>query len=217
MKAIIAALPREIASLVRGVQPDERLRRDRIFVYRLPSAVVACAGMGAERAVLAVRAALEAGAKGLLVSAGLAGACNPELKAGQVVEAKLVIDVRSGERFTSGSDGVVLVTSPSLASVAEKRRLRASYNASLVDMEAAAVARQAQTHGLEFRAIKAVSDEHDFELAGLARFASPDGKFRVGAFALHTAVRPQRWPGAIRLGSGSRKALAGLTEVLRDL
>ena len=217
MKAIIAALPREVVALVRGIEPDERLRRKRILVYRLPSAVVACAGMGAERAVLAVRAALDAGASGLLVSTGLAGACGPELKVGQVIEAGQVIDVRSGERFATVHEGAVLVTSPSIADVAEKRRLNATYGAALVDMEAAAVARQAQAHGLEFRVIKAVSDAHDFELDDVSQFVSPDGRFRTAAFALHTAVRPQRWPAAIRLGKGSQVALSALTEVLRGL
>ena len=217
MKAIVAALPREIAALVRGIEPDERLRRQRIFVYRLPSAVVACAGMGAERAVLAVRAALDAGADGLLVSTGLAGACDPALKAGEVVTAGQVIDVRSGERFFAASEGAVLVTSPAIASIAEKRRLRASYSASIVDMEGAAVARQARARGLEFRAIKAVSDGSDFELEGLSRFASADGQFRAAGFALHSAIRPHTWSKAIQLGRGSARALKTLTEVLRDL
>lgn len=78
--AIIAALPREIAELVRGVAADEVLRQRGIYLYRLPKAVVVAAGMGATRAELAVEAALAAGAVDLLISAGLAGACSPDLK-----------------------------------------------------------------------------------------------------------------------------------------
>ena len=56
--AIIAALPREIAELVRGVPADATLRHRGISLYRLPNAVVVAAGMGAARAEMAVQAAL---------------------------------------------------------------------------------------------------------------------------------------------------------------
>lgn len=217
MIGIIAALPREVEALVRGVTPDGELKRRHVFVYRLPAALVACAGMGAERAGLAVRAALDAGASGCLVSTGLAGACDPALAVGTVVEASQIIDARSGERVLAEHGNAILVSSPGIANVQEKRRLRESYGASMVDMEAATVARLAQANGLRFRAIKAVSDAHDFELETLARFASEHGQFRTGAFALHTALHPQSWKSAMELGSGSQRALRALTEVLRQL
>lgn len=217
MTGIIAALPREVQALVDGVKPDARLRGEHIFVYRLPTAVVACAGMGAERAGVAVRAALDAGASGLLVSAGLAGACDPAIAVGTVIEAKQIIDTRSGERFVARSGQEVLVTCPAIADVQEKRRLRESYGAAIVDMEAATVARLAQANGFEFRAIKGISDAYDFELETLTRFASPLGQFRTGAFALHTALRPLSWRSAMKLGSGSGRALRALTEVLEGL
>ena len=109
------------------------------------------------------------------------------------------------------------MTSHAIASVAEKQRLFASYGAAMVDMEAATVARFAQMGGQGFRAIKGVSDAHDFELSSLSRFASPHGHFRTGAFALHTALRPHRWGAAMQLGSGSQRALRALTEVLREI
>ncbi len=71
----------------------------------------------------------------------------------------------------------------------------------MVDMEAATVARLARMRGLGFRAIKAVSDAHDFELSSLSRFASPHGHFRTGAFALHTALRPAPWRQTMQLGA----------------
>ena len=81
-------------------------------------------------------------------------------------------------------------------------------------MEAATVARMAGTNGIPFRAVKAVSDAHDFELSSLSRFASPHGHFRTRAFALHTALRPRTWSQTMKLGSGSNRALRALTEVL---
>jgi adenosylhomocysteine nucleosidase len=215
--AIIAALPREIAALARGVAPDAGLRSRGIYLYRLPCAAVVAAGMGAERATLAVQAALDAVPQAALISVGLAGACTPDLAAGSVAEVALVIDARTGERFRSSamSTGPTLATIDSVAGVQEKARLAATYGAALVDMEAATVARLAVANGLEFRAIKAVSDAHDVELASLAQFAGRDGSFRTAAFALHTAIRPHHWPRAIQLGRDSHRALAALTERLR--
>ncbi len=188
--AIIAALPREIAA----------------------------AGMGAARAALGVEAALSAAPITVLVSTGLAGACMPGLPAGSVAEARLIVDTRTGERFATGADaGCVLATTDSIASVEEKSRLAAAYNAAMVDMEAATVARLAAAHGLRIRAIKAISDAHDAELGPLGRFTGRHGSFRTGAFAVHTALRPHTWGRAAKLGRDSSRALAALHDALRAI
>jgi adenosylhomocysteine nucleosidase len=217
VKAIIAALPREVSGLVRGVRPEPEARRAGVFLYRLPGCLVVCAGMGTVRATLAVEAAMRSHEIDELLSVGLAGGCHPEVAVGSVVEAGTVIDALSGERFSgaAGASGV-LVTTHTIASITEKIRLFASYRADVVDMEAATVARLATMHGIGFRAFKAVSDGHDFELSSLSRFASAHGHFRTGAFALHTALRPHHWRKTMRLGSASQRALSALTAVLRD-
>lgn len=216
--AIIAALPREIASLVRGARPDPALLPDGIRLYRLPHVIVAAAGMGPDRVTLAVQAARAVGGITTLLSAGLAGSCTPALAAGSAAEAALVIDARTGERFATASPhpaGHTLVTTAAIAGVREKSRLAAAYGASLVDMEAATVARLALAHHLAFRAIKAVSDAHDFELASLARFEGRRGTFRTAAFALHTALRPAEWRPTLRLGRTTARALTALDQALR--
>jgi adenosylhomocysteine nucleosidase len=216
--AIIAALPREIAALVRGCKADAGLVRRGVWLYRMDGAVVVAAGMGAERAAVAVEAAMDAGDVGMLISTGLAGGCAPEVAAGMVLEAGVVVDVRTGERFVSDAKaGVTLASTETIASVQEKARLAESYGAVMVDMEAATVARLAQAKGLGFRAIKGVSDAYDFELSSLAKFAGERGSFRTGAFAVHTALRPWTWGKAMELGRGSAKALAGLDEVLKRI
>ncbi len=214
----MAALPREVAGLVRGVRPDPVARRAGVFAYVLPGAVVVCAGMGSVRATVAVEAALGLGEVSMLVSVGLAGGCHPEVRVGSVVEVGTVVDTLSGERFVAGArNGAMLATTHTIASVREKERLFASYGADVVDMEAATVARLAVMRGLPFRAIKAVSDGHDFELSSLSRFASPHGHFRTRAFALHTALRPRQWRKTMQLGAASQRALAALTLTLKGL
>lgn len=215
--AIVAALPREIAALVRGTKADAGLLGRGVWLHRVQGAVVVAAGMGAERAAVAVEAALAEGGVRMLISTGLAGGCMAGVVAGEVMEAGVVIDASTGERFETAAGGVTLASAGTIASVGEKARLANIYGAAIVDMEAASVARLARAQGLGFRAIKGVSDAHDFELSALAKFAGERGTFRTGAFALHTALRPWEWGKAMELGRGSAKALAGLEVALRDV
>lgn len=216
--AIVAALPREIAGLVRGTRPDAELLRRGIHLHRLDGAVIVAAGMGGARATLAFAAATREEEVGLVISTGLAGACSGDVQAGAAIEAALVVDAKTGERFwcdAASSSQDVLVTSESIAGVREKARLHESYGASLVDMEAATIARLAQARGLRLRAIKGVSDAHDFEMESMGRFAHARGQFRTAAFALHTAARPQNWSAVMRLGRDSNRALAKMWAELR--
>ncbi|MEO6912141.1 MAG: phosphorylase [Edaphobacter sp.] len=212
--AIIAALPREVKHLVRGWQ-EHRLP-GKIVAYTNDFAVVVCAGMGAERAALAVQAALSLKPVTALLSVGLAGACDPSLRVGDIVRAGVVVDAQTGERFTNELFTQALVSTSAIATVKEKQRLYASYQASAVDMEAATVARLAQAHDLSFSAIKVISDEATFEMQELGRFATPDGQFREAAFAAYTAIRPQRWPKLFALASNSRRAVQSLTRELES-
>jgi adenosylhomocysteine nucleosidase len=213
--AILAALPREIAALVRGTRPDTDLLRQGIHVHRLPGSIVVAAGMGSHRVTLALESALKAAPEiATVISAGLAGACTDRLTPGTVMEAGIIIDAQSGERHKAAAEGATLVTTHAIASVREKIRLAATYQADLVDMEAATVARLASAHGLRFRAIKAISDAHDFELASLSHFATQHGHFRTGAFAFHTALRPHTWRKTMHLGRNSNRALSALTVAL---
>jgi adenosylhomocysteine nucleosidase len=213
---VIAALPREVKALVKGW--ERRSAGRNVWVWTKGNAVVACAGMGAARAAIAVDAAMAAMAAMAvtdLISVGLAGACDPKLRVGDVVRAGVVIDAATGERFEDANFERVLVTADAVVSVAEKVRLRKAFGADAVDMEAATVARIARERGLNFQAVKAISDAADFEVEELGRFATKDGQFREGAFALHAALRPAMWSKVIALGRNSGVAVAALTEELR--
>ena len=216
--AVIAALPRETRSLVRGYTADPALLQQGIHLYRLPSAVVVTAGMGASRTALAFQAAMEAGSLKLVISAGVAGSCAAAMHPGSVHEADVVLDALTGERFRASAAGnTVLATTTAIASIQEKARLAETYSASMVDMEAATVARLARAHGVAFRAIKGISDAHDFELASLSRFEGRHGQFRTSAFALHTALRPHHWRPAAKMGRDSNRALSALAMKLAEV
>jgi adenosylhomocysteine nucleosidase len=210
---MIAALPREVSGLVAGW--EARTLPGGVMVYTNGEAVVACAGMGARRVALAVEAARAAMAVTDLISVGVAGACDPALRVGDIVRAGVVIDSNTGERFEDSQYKQVLVTCATVAGVAEKARLRASYRAAAVDMEAAIVGRLARAHRLAFRAIKAISDDAAFELGDISRFVTPLGQFREAAFAVDAAVRPRMWGRVFALARNSGRAVDALTVALR--
>ena len=221
----IAALPREIASLVsqRGWRTHPPHRNIHVFEHK--DAIVAYAGMGANRARLAVDAALMLGPASELISVGFAGACSPDSSVGDVLHPTITIDTKTGERFFSAElerkvaqnelvNYEILVTVPAPASVKEKEYLSVSYYAQAVDMEAAAVARIARAQDLPFTAIKAISDAHDFELPDLDRFSSPDGQFREAAFGFHLAMHPGLWKSVATLANGSKLAAHNLRQAV---
>lgn len=212
--AIIAALPREVKHLVRGW--EEHKLPGKVIVYTNDFAVVACAGMGPARATLAVQAAMSLRPVTALLSVGLAGACDPLLRVGDIVRAGSVVDTQTGERFGEGQSKQVLVSSSAIASIQEKQRLHESYGASAVDMEAATIARIAQARNLSFQAIKAISDDATFELKDLARFATQKGQFREAAFVAYAAVRPHLWTKLFHLAGNSNRAVESLTRELKS-
>ena len=218
----IAALPREIAALVahRGWRADQKLLARNIHLFEHEQAIIACAGMGAHRASLAIEAALELGPASELISIGWAGACIHRLRVGDVIRPDIVVDAKTGERFFPDkihgrTDGLeILVTVETPAGIAEKERLGRSYYASAVDMEAATVARIARAREIPFQAIKAISDDAKFELPDMAEFATPSGQFREAAFGLHVATRPKLWKPVMAMAKGSKLAAGHLqTEI----
>jgi adenosylhomocysteine nucleosidase len=211
--AVIAALPREVSGLVKGWRCE--MLPENLVIYSNGRSVVACAGMGAQRAARAVRAVMEM-RPAELISAGLAGACDSALRVGDVLRAGVVIDGKTGERFVDPRFDRTLVSTDAIVGVDEKTHLRVAFGAAAVDMEAATVARLARARGLKFRAIKAISDEADFEMKGLSQFVTEDGQFRQRAFTVHACLRPAMWGKVVALGRNSGKALSALTEALRS-
>jgi adenosylhomocysteine nucleosidase len=126
------------------------------------------------------------------------------------------VDTQSGERYSNSQFKQVLVSTPTIASIKEKQRLYESYRAGAVDMEAATVARIAEAHNLPFQAIKVISDDANFELQELARFATQDGQFRAAAFAAYSVAQPRLWSKLFHLAVNSKRAIQSLTVELES-
>jgi adenosylhomocysteine nucleosidase len=211
--AIIAAMEREVRGLIRSwrVRTIEHCGRS----YRLfenGDAALVCGGIGAEAARRATEAVIREVSPARVISVGFAGALDASLHVGQVLEPCTVINAADGVRTDVGSGEGILVSSAAVAGREQKIRLRKAYDASAVDMEAAAVAQGAEARGVEFGALKAISDAADFTMPAMDRFVAGDGTFHTAGFACHVALRPWLWGTTIALarnGSKASRALCG--------
>ncbi len=217
--ALIAAMSGELKPLV-GKWPHSKRNGVEFWAQRNPEEewIAACAGAGQDAATRAFAALEEGGPIDLVLSLGWAGALRADVAPGSAHNLAGVIDARTGERFLcdAGAGDLWLVTSPRVADESEKRRLAGTYNAALVDMEAAAVARLAAMREIPFYCIKGVSDSLNARMPDFNRFIAPNGQFRLGAFILFAAMRPWYWPALVRMGENSRKAAQSIAQSLFD-
>jgi len=224
--AIIAALERELRPLIQHWPSTTITHEGREFtLFQGNHAVVIIGGIGPEAARAAAEAIIAQRSPELLISAGVAGALVPELHVGETIFPTTVIDTQDGSRHETAIHDAplgktplartILVSYPEIASALQKQQLAKSYGAHAVDMESAAVARAAQVHGLSFLAIKAISDELDFELPDMSRFIR-SGQFQTARFILHVAIRPWLWLRVFRLARNTRIASENLCPWLRE-
>jgi adenosylhomocysteine nucleosidase len=217
--AIIAAFPGEVKPLVRGWPHGTRNGVD--FWAQRDSEdewIVSCAGAGQSAATRAFAAIEDGGPVDLVFSVGWAGALTAGIATGTAHNVAGVIDIQTGERFRcdAGAGEFWLATSPKVAGEAEKRRLASAYNASLVDMEAAAIARLAAMRAIPFYCIKGVSDGLDETLPDLNPFLAPNGKLHMGRLLVFAILRPWYWPALLRMGENSTKAAQSIAESLHE-
>jgi adenosylhomocysteine nucleosidase len=209
--AIVAAVEREVRPLVKKWRISQKEHLGRSFrFFEGDETVLVCGGIGAEPARRAAEAAIAIYAPGVVYSVGFCGALEPGLNAGDVIEPSHVIDAKDGSRVNLSRGGGILVSFGAVADPAQKVKLKESFGAQAVDMEAAAVARAAQARGVEFAALKAVSDEFDFEFPPTERFVDSDGNFQQWRFAVYAALRPWLWLRVRKLAINSDLASAAL-------
>jgi adenosylhomocysteine nucleosidase len=110
-----------------------------------------------------------------------------------------------------------LVTGATVADQAEKQRLAATFQAALVDMEAAAIAHLAAARAIPFFCVKGISDGYSDQLPEFNRFISPDGRFQLARFVVFALRHPSCWPALIRMGENSKKAARAIAVNLHDL
>lgn len=218
MIAIVAAIDREVSSLVKDWRTQERTYAGLTFrFYENESAALVCGGIGREAARRAAEAVIALYQPTVIYSTGFAGAANPNSEVGDILIPRLVIDSSDGSRIDTGIGKGILVSFAEIAAPKQKAKLRGAFNADAIDMEAAAVAKAAAAHGIRFAAVKSISDRSDFALPALDRFISSDGTFNTGRFVLFAIPRPWLWPQIARLQKYSAHAARTLCDHLRRI
>jgi adenosylhomocysteine nucleosidase len=212
--AIVAAMPLEVAPLM-GKLPARQM--NGVALFDLAQAVVAVGGIGERAARRAAEVAIADAQPTLLLSAGIAGAVSPRLKVGDVGRIREVVDVATGNRYPTRGGEWVLATSQDVSDSGEKRELLNQYGADVVDMEGAAVAKVAKEQGLEFAAVKSISDEAGFKMPPLMRFIDQNGKFHNGRFLLYVGLRPRWWPVLGRIKANTALATGNLCREVEHL
>lgn len=216
--AIVAALEREVKPLIKGwrvIQKDHQGRRFRFFEDG--ETVLVAGGIGAAAARRAADAVITIFNPEIVCSAGFAGSLDSTLKIGDVVRPRTVINASDGSRVSLSQGEGALLSFSSVANPDQKMKLRESFAAQAVDMEAAAVARSAEARGKAFVSLKAISDEAGFEFPEMERFVAADGRFIEGRFVWYMAIRPWFWPRVIHLARNSNRASNALCAALREL
>ena len=215
--AIVAAMEREVALLIRGWKVREIEhggRRYRLFYSGDPEkggpengdAVLICGGIGADAARRATEAVILEVRPARVLSVGFAGALDSTMKVADILQPRVVLNAADGARTETGSGQGTLVSYAAVADREQKQKLAKAYAAVAVDMESAAVAQGAQARDVEFGALKAISDTADFSMPPMERFISSNGRFRSARFAVHVALRPWLWRRTIVLARNSARA-----------
>ncbi len=221
--ALIAAMEREVRPLIRSWKVSANIRTmeqggRRYRLFENGEVALVCGGIGAEAARRATEAVIREVNPAQVISVGFAGALVASLQVGNIVEPRTVINTSDGSRTEVGSGEGILVSCATVAGKEQKIRLNKAYGAIAVDMEAAAVAQGAQARGVEFAALKVISDAADFSLPAmdhlLDRFVADDGTFHSVRFACHVAPRPWLWGTTIALARNSSKASQALCGAL---
>lgn len=213
---IIAAMPAELAPLVRGWQ---RTADGTWQTRRGSTELVAVArGMGARRAEQAVLAAEATGPLTALVSVGWAGATTCGVHPGAAYEVGEVLDLVSNRTYaTSGvPNPVKLVTADHVAGRKEKHRFAVEHAASLVDMEAATVARMAQERQIPFYCWKAITDLNTEDLPDFAPFLDQEQQLQTGRLAAYAVTHPRVLPVLLRMARNGRSGARALSETLNQ-
>lgn len=211
--AIIAAMPQELKPLVRHWR---RVRDRGLTFFESENAVAIAGGIGTAPAALAAMTLVAREQPSCLVSAGLAGALRAEMKVGQVLWPCTVVNVATGKRFQSSYVEArgCLVSGRAIASEERKRALREEFGADAVDMESAGVASIAESCGLPFYAVKAISDELGFPMPPMNDFVDANGRMHLMAFAAMALVHPAWWGPSLTLAQNGHKASVALCKVL---
>jgi len=233
---IITAMPEESGAVMRRAKLLEKSQLSGRKRYRIQIAghdiVLVEAGMGMLNAGWAATS-LAVKSPDLMISAGFGGAVLAGLTVGAVVMAEQILHW-SGSEFEeipvgfygrnaaanslSLERGAFITCDVILNKHVLAQQLPPVVVNPVVEMESAAVARVAATHGIPFLAMRAISDPWDEELDfTIDEFCDDTMRIRPAKVLATILRRPRIIPQLIRLARNSRIAATGLASAMERL
>jgi adenosylhomocysteine nucleosidase len=191
---VVSALSIEVGDLVDRLQKVRRYQAAGLTVIEGEHAgkivAVIVGGVGRKAARRAADVLIAGHRPRSVISAGFAGALNPDFVRNQVVLPDEVV-APDGQRFRVGSPAAEtsravesrLITLDRLVPTsAEKRAIRESSEADLVDMETSAVAEVCANWHVKFLSLRVISDDARTTLPPeIATMLAQSGSYQVGA------------------------------------
>lgn len=229
---LVAALSIEVAPLIAQLTNVRKYASERHTVVEgdLSGKIVAAiiAGPGRTAARRATEHLLGGHRPTWIVSAGFAGALNPDLKRNDVVIPHEIIDPEGAQfdvDLSLGEESNVrilpgrLVTADAIVrSARDKADLRDRTGADVVDMETSAVATVCAERGVRFLAVRVVSDEAGVDLPPeIATILGRSGGYRVGAALGAIWRRPSSLKDMLTLRTHAVAAADRLSRILPGL
>lgn len=189
---------------------------------------VVCAGNG-ERLRRALRDALSARCSGI-ISFGLAGGLDPDLKCGRWIVADAIIGEAGRfetdrrwtgalmQRLANATPARIAGSDAPLIDPAAKRAMQQRSGAAAVDMESYIAAEIGQACGVPFVACRVIVDAADRTLPPAALAAQrSDGSVNIARVAKDVLLAPSQVPAMLRLALNARVARASLARGRRLL
>jgi adenosylhomocysteine nucleosidase len=151
-----------------------------------------------------------------ILLAGLGGALDPSLKIGDIVVDST--DPASDLPSPGFRGGKIHTSDHLISDVAEKERLFRETGSIAVDMEGSSVRALAESAGIPFLHVRAVSDTSgDVIPARMMKWVDDVGEPRMSKVTADLAFHPQLIPAMIRLGNNSRIAARKLAQAVRQI
>lgn len=200
----------------------------------VPADMIFVSGASPARARAGAERLLNNGALGL-ISFGLSGALDPELRPGDLILSEAVaqtgkpladmnrhwlgfLSSLAAEHGLAARPGIVYGSDDIVLSPQMKASLFERFSAHAVDMESHAVATAAEMANVPCIAIRAVADPYNRSIPKSALLAiSEDGTIRAGRVMTRLVGRPQDLITLIRLGRDNQAALKSLRRFAHNL
>lgn len=229
---VVAAMPQEIAPLLRRFPGYQRERAAGCNLYRFQVAEVPVwlieSGMGPDHAAAATALLIEAAHPTLILNFGFAGGVLPGVAVGELVLAKQVLflkdgrlsqvpnpDARLGTLVADALAGAPVTfrrgTFVTAAVITEKgavaKLLQPGDAHPVLEMETAAILHVATGAGIPVVAMRGVSDAADEELGfSLEEFCDAELRIRLPRVLACIAAKPRIIPQLVRLAGNSKRA-----------